>query len=302
MKFKIFYLVLIAVVSFFIIDTIINYTMMKGINNYYGLNQDADILLIGHSHLMLATDKKRMEDELGMKVSKYTREGVNVAVKKKMVEHFLSNGNVDSLKYVLYGVDLATFTGEGLSKNSYKLFYPFMDNKYMDEFISEEADKSDYYLNKFFKSLRFNDDGIKNSAIRGLLNNWSNFKTNTIDIEWYKNWLSEGNERNIDMNDTLISQFKETISLLTDRNIKVILVNTPTLDLVNQYEPDKYQNIMNWYKSYANSNDLIEFWDFNPKYESDYSIFSDRIHVNNKGQQIITEEIIKKLKLEIENN
>lgn len=173
--------------------------MMKGIDNYYGLNQPSEILLIGHSHLMLATDKERLEKETGMKVSKYCREGVNVTDKKVMVEHFLGSGNTDSLKYVLYGVDLATFTGTGLSQNSYMLFYPFIDDKHMGPYIKAQANTADYWLHKLVKSTRFNEDGIKNSAGRGCLNNWDNLKIKTIDVEAYRKRLSIGDVRHIQM-------------------------------------------------------------------------------------------------------
>lgn len=270
--------------------------MMRGVNNYYGLNQPSEILLIGHSHLMLATDKKRLEDQLGMKVSKYCREGVNVTDKKTMVEHFLNSADADSLRYVLYGVDLATFTGDGLSQNSYKLFYPFIDDMFVDSYIRTQSAPLDYWLHKLVKTTRFSDDGLKNSTVRGWFGNWDNLKTNVIDIEVYKRKLANGDERSIQMNEELISQFKETMKILVDQNITVILVNTPTLDLLNEYEPEKYQKIIEWYHQYADKNDNVIFWDFNPEYQSDYSIFSDRLHLNQKGQKVITEEIIERIK------
>jgi hypothetical protein len=296
MRNKLVIILLITVVAFIITDNIINKVMMKGVNNYYGLNQSPQILLIGHSHLMLATDKTKLETGLGMKVSKYCREGVNVTDKKTMVEHFLNSGKADSLKYVLYGVDLATFTGDGLSRNSYKLFYPFIDDMYVNEYVKGNSDITDYWLHKLMKTTRFNDDGLKNSAVRGWLDNWDNFKNNIIDIETYKKQLANGDERSIQMNDMLIRQFKETVNMITDIGVKVILINTPTLDLLNQYEPDKYADIISWYTCFAAENELVEFWDFNPQYSSDHSIFSDRIHLNRHGQQVITGEIINHLK------
>lgn len=293
---KLIIIILAAILLFIICDNIINFAMMKGVNNYYGLNQDSEILLIGHSHLMLATDKERLEQELGMKVSKYCREGVNVSDKKVMVEHFLNNGHADSLRIVLYGVDLATFTGDGLSANSYKLFYPFMDNEYVDSYIATQTNKEDYWLHKLVKTTRFNDDGLKNSAARGWLSNWDNFKTNVIDIESYKKRLENRDERSIKMNQELMAQFVQTIKLITDRGIRVILVNTPTVDLLNDYEPDEYAAMMDWFANFAKENALVEFIDFNPKYASDYSIFSDRLHLNSAGQQVITTELVDYIK------
>lgn len=71
--------------------------------------------------------------------------------------------------------------------------------------------------------------------------------------------------------------------MFTSKGIKVILVNTPTLDLLNKYEPEKYFQIMNWFQEYADSDENIFFWDFNPQYQSDYNLFSDRLHLNRKG-------------------
>lgn len=292
---KIIIWLIIAFALLFVTDRVVNAIMMRGVDNYYGLNQDPGILLIGHSHLMLATDKERLERETGLKVSKYCREGVNVSDKKAMVKHFLNSGHKDSLKFVLYGVDLATFTGDGLSANSYTLFYPFMDDKGIDGYVKSQASSSDYWLHKLVKTARFSDDGLKNSAIRGWLNNWSNLKTNVIDVEAYRQCLANGDERHIQMNAELIKQFDETIREITDRGVKVILVNTPTLDLLNNFEPEKYTRIIQWFTDYAGNNPLVEFWDFNSKYESDYSIFSDRLHLNRKGQQVITGEIIERI-------
>lgn len=285
----------IALALFELADNLINWAMMKGINNYYGLNQPSEILLVGHSHLMLATDKERLEEGTGMKVSKYCREGVSVTDKKAMVEHFLGSANTDSLKYVLYGVDLATFTGNGLSKNSYKLFYPFIDDEHMGPYIKKQTDAIDYWLHKIVKCSRFNDDGIKNSAGRGWLDNWDNLKTNTIDVKDYQKHLANGDERHIQMNELLMEQLQQSVTMLTDRGIKVILVNTPTLDLLNNFEPEKYVQIMNWFREYAESNEYIYFWDFNPLYQSDYSLFSDRLHLNRKGQGVITGELIERI-------
>jgi len=286
----------VAIVAFFIVDNLANLFMMHGVERFYGLDEKSDILLVGHSHLMLATDKARMEKELGMKVSKYCREGVNVIDRKMMVEHFLNSGCSDSLRYALYGVDLCTFTGEGLSLNSYKLFYPFMDNRYVDSYIRSQSDGTDYWLPKLVKTTRFNDEGLKNAVVRGWASNWVNFKNSTIDTVTYRRKLLNRDERHIVMNPELMAQFRETVKMLTDHGVRVILVNTPTYYMLNEYEPEKYREMMDWFDDYADGNDLVEFWDFNPQYAHDAAIFSDRLHLNSHGQQIITTEIVNRIK------
>lgn len=286
---------LLIVALFFLCDFAIERILKSGVDEMYGLNQHAEVLLVGHSHLMLATDKQQMEHDLGMKVSKYTREGVNVSDRKMMIQQYLDSGYADSLKVVLYGVDLCTFTGEGLSANSYKLFYPFMDDKKIGEYIYEQGGAQDFWLHKLVRVTRFSDDALKNAALRGWLHNWSNYKSGTIDVEAYKKVLENGDERHIQMNKELIEEFNETIGMLTSRGVKVILVNTPTLDLLNAYEPDKYQMMVDWFQQYADSLDLVEYWDFNPEYSHRHELFYDRIHLNVQGQQVISPLIAERV-------
>jgi hypothetical protein len=92
--------------------------LLIGIERFYGLKQHAGILLLGHSHLMLATDKNALEQGAGMKVSKYTIEGVDVHNRYIMAKQYIDSQYSDSLKIVLYGVDPYTFVKGGLSKNA----------------------------------------------------------------------------------------------------------------------------------------------------------------------------------------
>lgn len=298
MKKTIASLLMILVVAL-LVDYLFDRVMLHGVNAFYGLDRHSKILLVGHSHLMLATDKERMEKELNTTISKYTREGVNVYDRKIMVHQYLTSKYADSLKICLYGVDLCTFTGKGLSQNSYMLFYPFMDNPIIDEYIKKCASATNYWLHKLLRVSRYNDDGIKGAAVRGWRKDWSNRKNGVVDIPTYKNKLLNGDERHIEMEPALIDEFTQTIKMLTDRNVKVILVNTPTLDLLNEYEPEKYEMVVAWFTRFAADHENVEYWDFNPKYSSRHELFHDRLHLNAKGQQEITTEIIDKLQSEL---
>lgn len=290
---------LIVSIAALLVDYLFDRAMLHGVNAFYGLDRHSKILLVGHSHLMLATDKERMEKELNTTVSKYTREGVNVYDRKVMVHQYLSSAYSDSLKICLYGVDLCTFTGKGLSQNSYMLFYPFMDNAVIDDYIEKCAPATDYWLHKLLQVSRYNDDGLKGAAARGWRKDWSNRKNGVVDIPTYKKKLLNGDERHIEMEPELIAEFTETIKMLTDRGVKVVLVNTPTLNLLNEYEPEKYEMVVDWFTRFASDHENVEYWDFNPKYSSRHELFHDRLHLNAKGQQVITTEIIDKLQSEL---
>jgi len=274
----------------FVLDYLIAGLLLFGINRFYGLNQHSQILLIGHSHLMLAVDKEKLEKQTGLSVSKYTREGVTVEDKYVMVKQFLSLPYSDSLQIVMYGVDAFTFSTGDLSENSYTLFFPFMENKIMNNYIRENATSAyNYWIHKIFRTSRYSD-ALINAAGRGLLSNWSNFKYGTVDVN------QVNRNREIVIDPQTLSIFKETIDLITARGIKVVLVNTPIVDIMIESQLEQYQEVVDIFSGLSKNNPLIEYWDFNhPPYSTDYSLFFDGIHLNPKGQMIITEKIISRI-------
>lgn len=298
MRKKILYIFLVLLI-FIGIDRLIGTIINGGLNRYFGLNQHSAVLLIGHSHLMLAVDKISLEQEINLPVSKYCREGVNVADRYEMVKQYLSSPYSDSLKVVLYGVDQFMFTGAGLSKNSYKLFYPFIDEKNMNQYIRESADISDYWLHKLVCMTRYTD-ALLNSSIRGYRGDWSNYKEGHLDVDVLKKQISKGLQRHIHFEQDLMDYFEQTLALLTQKGIKVVLVNTPIATPLNEYEPDLYRRIILYFQEKAESSPLIYYWDFNPRYSSEYELFFDPIHLNSDGQKVINAEIISRFNKEIE--
>ena len=291
--------ILFFVLVFIGLDRGVGWLLNNGLNRYFGLNQHSEVLLIGHSHLMLAIDKSNFERGIGLSVSKYCREGVNVADRYEMVKQYLSSPYSDSLKVVLYGVDQFMFTGAGLSKNSYKLFYPFIDEENMNEYIKESAGFSDYWVHKLICTTRYSD-ALINSAIRGYRYDWSNYKVGHFDVEVLKEQIRKGQQRHIHFEQDLIDYFEKTLELITRKGIKVILVNTPIAAPLNGYETEQYRKIISYFRAKADSSSLIYYWDFNPQFSTQYELFFDPIHLNSGGQKVINAEITKKFNKEIE--
>ncbi|WP_373940647.1 hypothetical protein OEG92_10310 [Polaribacter sejongensis] len=94
-----------------VLDNGVNYFLLNGLYRYYGLYNDNEIALVGHSHLMLGIDKVQMEKKLDVKVSKYTREGVNIVERDLMIDQLLKSNQ--QLKLVVYAVDAWMFTERG---------------------------------------------------------------------------------------------------------------------------------------------------------------------------------------------
>lgn len=278
------------------LDLAIDRLLLHGIHHYYGLNEPSEMLLLGHSQLMLAADKERMENELGLKISKYTQEGVDMTTRKVMAQHYLSFPSSDSLRYVLYGVDQFMFNPKGLSAKAYKLFYPFLDNRIIDRYIRTEcSSRSDYWAHKLIRTTRYSDL-LLNASIRGWLGNWSNLKYGTEDIEELQLNIAEGNMRQIAFDSLLMADFLSTIDLFTAKGIRVILVRAPVIDLLNDYQPDAYKQISEWLEQLAERSPLIDLWDINSQMEHDHTLFFDPIHLNPEGQQRSTELLVERFK------
>ena len=216
-----------------------------------------------------------------------------------MIRQYLSSPYRDSLKVVLYGVDQFMFTGEGLSKNSYKLFYPFIDEENMDRYIRESADFKDYWLHKLICTTRYSD-ALINSAIRGYRKDWSNYKVGNLDVDALKGQIKNGTQRHIHFEQDLIDCFEKTLSLLTQKGIRVVLINTPIAEPLNQYEPEEYHKIITYLQQKADSFPCIYYWDFNPKFSTRYDLLFDPIHLNVEGQKVVSREIVKCFNEEIE--
>lgn len=285
---------IIAVVLFFLCDFLIALWLKKGLDNYYGLNQNSEVLLIGHSHLMLSSDKNQMEKDLNMEVSKFCREGVDVSTRKKMIEYYLSLSNKDSLKYVVYGVDLFSFQPRGLAQNTHTQFYPFMDNDIIDSYIKSHDASVPYWSHKLIRSTRY-DDALINSAIRGHRNDWSNYKYGTIDIEQVRKGLKRDN-RSVAFDSTLVRDLEQTLDLLEKKGIRTVLVNTPTLYELNKANEAGYTRINEYFDSIAATFPNVEYWNLNPQYSQRYDLFFDMIHMNNEGQKVISREITNRIK------
>ncbi|QWX84358.1 hypothetical protein H0I23_01525 [Cellulophaga sp. HaHaR_3_176] len=278
---------------FFILDFGISKFLLIGLNKYYGLGDNSEIAFVGHSHLMLGVDKQMIEQELDVTISKYTREGVNVEDRQVMVKQLLAENK--NLKTVIYGVDAWTFSSEGLSSNSYKLFYPFMNDPVINDFVYESTNKSDYWTKKIIKTTRYNEL-LLSGALRGYLGKWDNLKFGKVDTLSLKEKIKSGDFREIKNTSSNIKFFNETLELLSENNIKVILMYVPTIDILRDNQEVKYKETIALFDAISKKSHNINFVNFQEPWSHNYDLFYDPIHMNPEGQKVVTKELIKYLK------
>ena len=285
----------------FCTDQMISMVCRRGLDDYYTLAQPAEILCVGHSQTVLGIDKVRIEREMGVKVAKFALEGANTADRLAMIRYYFAR-QPDSVQAVVYDVSAYTFTGEGLSSNSYRLLFPFMENAEVREFVRKNCHSwSEYWLRVLFRTTRYNEDSLA-LATRGYLSYWGNLKMGTIDIERLKNDLQHGRFRRIKFDKANIQVFEDTIAFVRKHGIPMVLVFMPTVDLLNQAEPEEYRLAVEKLRGYAARDKGVIFLDYNRDYEHQHSLFYDQIHLNADGQRVVTDRLIADLRRIIKGN
>ncbi|WP_302285379.1 SGNH/GDSL hydrolase family protein [Bacteroides clarus] len=288
---KNFYKLIIVILCFFTIDFIGDQALKHGLDQGIGLNEHSKILIVGHSHLMMGLDKRMLEDSLGCKVTKHTRSGVGMTERKLMTQMFLDSPYSDSLVVVVIGVDPFSFNNEGLSKNCHTLFYPWINEQNVEDYIKGTIDPANYYVHKLFRLSRYNDDLIKQS-IRGWKHDDRNYK-----VSIFTDSLFEANKtkwmRPITFNKHLMKELEQTITFCIKRKLHVILLQTPILRLLTDMYPEEYTKIIKYYQQLDSISSYVHFINYSPYYDEDNHIFFDPIHLNINGQKIITTRFMK---------
>ncbi len=289
---SIMFKILIFLLLFLGLDWSVSSVLRMGMERYYGINQDAEILIIGHSHMMKTCNKVKLEQGLNKKIAKYCREGVLVKQRHKMVQHFLLYQKNHTVPYVLYGVDPHMFNNSNdLSTNSYKLFYPFMETPAMDEYVWQETSLWDYALHKYIRSTRYSDTAIYRSA-RGWLNYWESKANGVISNE---KW-SQPAPWKVNMPEDNVNIFHETLDLLINNGAHVILVYPSIIKSYETSNPEAFQYMMNYFQSLADAHPKIDFLNYAPIISHRQELFEDPVHLNRQGEAIITENLINDLK------
>jgi hypothetical protein len=283
---------LLFILLFALLDVGVSLVIRGGLYRYFGLGTDTSVALIGHSHLMLGIDKELMESKIGTFVSKYTREGVNVADRYVMIRQLVDLN--PETKLVVYGVDAWMFTGEGLSENSYKLFYPFMDQPDVKAFIRSNAAWPEYLQHLVVRSSRF-DEMLVSGAARGYLGNWSNLKFGQVDTSKLTADVQRGAFRHIRSDGANRRMFEESLGFLTSRGIQVVLVYVPTIGLYNRAQPELFAQELVYLRGLEAHFDGVHYLEYLEGWEDRSEYFFDPIHLNPQGQQRFTEAFINDL-------
>jgi hypothetical protein len=168
-----------------------------------------------------------------------------------------------------------------------------MDDPTIDDYIEAKDERLSYWSKKWIKTSRYNEQLIA-GAFRGFLGQWDNLKFGTVDTLKLDKALAKGQYRKIDNSPEAIKTFKATLDVLTAADVNVYLVYVPTIDKLEQVQQKEFDETINIFKSFET--DKVRFINFQNEWSDHYDMFYDPIHLNPKGQKVITKELINILK------
>lgn len=269
--------------------------LKTGLDLYYGMDKPAGILCIGNSHTVSGIDAERIEREMGMPVTKYATSGINTFDRFWMLGQFIETH--PSVKVVVYDVDPRMFWSEDLSTASYTLLLPYIDDPVIHQYIKQEAGWQEYYTNYLLRTTRFQDHTIV-QALRGHLGRVDVDQKSRLQVENFHSYLQKENHwsRKIRINPESLKIFQNSISYLTAKGIKVVLIFIPLIDLVNKIDPENQKKTIQIFKEQADKNQNIYFLDYNGYYQYHHSLFYDPWHLNKDGKNLVTGRLIADLK------
>lgn len=266
-------------------------------NNFLNKKEDAEILLIGDSHIgddILADTIKQKTINLGIP-------GTGYIEFYYLLKHYIHE--MPKLKILVLEIDYNNFSSYRC--NSFTKF-PFW-NKFIDYKELEKIKGNSVSQNKF-KNFTLLDDqlgrgffveniftlGVKEEQWQNIKKTWGYPKEPSPEERAKSHY-----ENRTLYNDDIFFYFKKIINLCNKNNIKVIVVQLP---ISNKYstESRKYAKIDDFKKflkiNFLSDSKVYKQLDYESLFSNRQNLFkSNGDHLNNEGAQIFTEIFSKEL-------
>jgi hypothetical protein len=276
-------------------DRAIDHVLKKGLDTYYGMYIPAAVLCVGHSHTQLGIDSNMLQKGLQVPVAKYAIGGTDIFDRTIMLRNYLAC-QPNSVRIVVYDVDARMF-GNSYNNDTrkYSLFFPYMDLPEISDYIWKSATYEELLSRKVLKSFRYSND-LRSAALQGLMKKDNAPVLTPVNLFDMRNEdLLQNKEYKIHVNNESLQSFKETVKLIRSRNIKLVLLYIPTAKIVNDLDRAKYESVISLLREYSEKDKGIVLLNYNEKYENRYDLFNDPTHVNAKGREMVTRQLVRDL-------
>ena len=274
-------------------DRLLFSSLYHGLNRYFGTDRQNEIVFIGNSRTALGVDHRLVESQTGRRCAKFALNGANASNRFAMVEHILdTQGNCEAIVFDVSGY---SFNDRNLSAAAYQLLYPYMNSPPIGNHISQKCkNRSEVFVRRLFWSSRFNSTTL-GLSIRGWFGRDDNLKFSTVDLERVQRRIDNGKSQSLDATSEGRQLFDDTVSLVSTRNCKIVLLHLPVIKMLNDQDRSRHDANVAIFRECAEQSPNVYFLDYNTPYESRVDLLYDGIHLNAKGKEIISAEIAKEL-------
>lgn len=262
--------------------------LSTGLERYFGLDQPAQILCVGHSRSGLSIDEQLLSERLGAHVAKFTMDGVQTSDREAMVRFALERH--PAIRVVVYGVESTSFASSGLSANTYKLFLPFMDDTEVDKLVRPQCNRSQYVLCRLVRTARF-DEAHVNRSLRGWLGVRENLKIGQVNQTLMQQQISGRKARPVRVRAGNLAAFMRTVDFVTSSGRKLLLWHPPTIDLMDDVEHEKREAVRRIFRNLADENPGVYYLEYVEPFRDRHELFYDAIHVNAEGKRAVSEAL-----------
>jgi lysophospholipase L1-like esterase len=285
---------LLLVILMAVLDYSLDRLLRLGLDRYLGLERAADVLCVGNSLVMLGFDMAKLETLSGFRTAGYAMHGVMIADRDAMIRHYLAihHGKV---RLVVYAVDDRMFAPGDISVNSYRLFYPYLNDPVMGEYVARHAGGWDELLARRLTRLPRYNSTTFSLALRGLAGRRENLHSEHLTIDALRKIIADGKFPPPVIDSVSVQQFQKTVRFVRSHGIPVVLLAIPTVHLIHQLNPHRFDQAMTIIRNEAARDPGVIFVDLNPAYQDRLELFCDPIHLNRDGQKLITEDVAKRL-------
>jgi len=257
------------------------------------IKENYDILFIGNSRVWIQINSELISNKTNLKVYDLTQNGKSVKLlwykfrnytkfNSPPKELFLQFDN----RFISNEYPVATYEKE------FFLSYIYLDPLKLNKLFKEEIGIKDYET--YIPLIRYYGySSILYSHLTGIQNcDWLDSNTYKFgfyprkyswDANWNKPLIYNYNSKNLNYIDSFRIYCQAN-------NVKLHLFHPPQSTTSYNVRSDENKKVIENYICKYN----LEFTDFNSNIYNDSTIFSDHIHLNQKGSQIFTNQIIER--------
>lgn len=279
----------------YVADRSLDRFLRRGLEKYFGLDRPVAVACIGQSRTVLGIDAKLLEQELQLPVAKYAVQGANGSDRHAMLQHLIQR-HAKMPAVIVLDVSAYTFNDDGLSSNSYQLFFPFLDEPAVSRHLASACgNHAELRLRRLVASTRYNEATIA-LAMRGHLGVHQNLKWNKLNTDLLERRIAAGQTLSMSIREGGVKQLRESIELALENGVAVLLAYIPTVDILNNLDRQQHDEVIALIDAIAANYDDVWFVDFNRDLETRHELFADGLHVNGDGQRLVTEQLAVKVK------